>query len=269
MTTELRHRDPLLFWTGAAMLLTLVVVTLISISDTRLILGINPWIKPMKFLTSIAIFLWTVAWFMPETRSSKRHIVSWTIAVAMAIEIICIITQSARGTTSHFNNRSPFDAMIFATMGVTILVNTGAMVLFLWMLRRDTPPSRAGYIWGVRLGVAIFLLASFEGGLIVANNAHTVGAADGGPGLPFVNWSTRNGDLRIAHFFGMHALQALPLLGFLLDRLARRDPAARGEHAGLPSAMPRNVVITVSLLWLAIMGGLLLIALQGRPLLVL
>ena len=256
MMTELRHRDPLLFWTGAAMLLAFIVVTLISISDTRLILGLNPWIKPMKFLTSIAIFLWTVAWFMPETRSSKRRIVSWTIALAMAIEIACIIMQSARGTTSHFNIRSAFDAMIFSVMGVTIAVNTIAMILFLVILRRDTPPNRAGYIWGIRLGVAIFLLASFEGGLIVANNAHTVGAADGGPGLPFVNWSTSYGDLRIAHFFGMHAMQVLPVLGFLLDRAAR--PAL--------SSMPRNIVMAVSAAWLFLMGGMLLIALDGRPL---
>ena len=126
------------------------------------------------------------------------------------------------------------------------------MMIFLWIIRRDTPPQRAGYIWGIRLGVAIFLLASVEGGLIIVNNAHTVGAPDGGPGLPFVNWSTTAGDLRIAHFFGMHAMQALPLLGFLLDK------------AGAPA---RNLVIAVSILWLAVMGGLLMIALQGRPLL--
>ena len=68
MIGELRHRDPLLFWTGALMLLMLLVVTLISIGDTRQILGLNPWIKPMKFMTSITIFLWTVAWFMPDTQ---------------------------------------------------------------------------------------------------------------------------------------------------------------------------------------------------------
>jgi hypothetical protein len=256
MITELRHRDPLLFWIGALMLLALVVVTLLSISDTRLILGINPWIKPMKFLTSITIFLWTVAWFMPETRPNEklRNIVRWTIGLAMLIEIACIIFQSARGTTSHFNVRSAFDAAIFTTMGITIAVNTVAMILFLAIIRRDTPPTRAGYIWGIRLGVAIFLLASAEGGLIVSNNAHTVGAPDGGAGLPFVNWSTRNGDLRIAHFFGMHAMQALPLLGFFLDR--NRLPA-------------KQVVIAVSILWAAIMGGLLVIALQGRPLIAL
>ena len=256
MIDELRHRDPVLFWIGALMVLALIVVTLLSIGDTRLILGLNPWVKPMKFLSSITIFLWTVAWFMPETlpRQGLRNIVRWTIGPAMLIEIVCIILQSARGATSHFNVASPFDAAIFSLMGMTIAVNTIAMLLFLAIVRRDTPPKRAGYIWGIRLGVAIFLLASFEGAMIVSNNAHTVGAPDGGPGLPFVNWSTSAGDLRIAHFFGMHAMQVLPLLGFVLDRA--KAPA-------------RGVVIAVSVAWVAIMGGLLMMALQGRPLLVL
>jgi hypothetical protein len=254
LISELRHRDPLLFWTGAAMLLAFIVAALVSIGDTRTILGLNPWIKPMKFLTSITIFLWTVGWFMPETRPNQtlRKTVSYTIAIAMIIEIACIILQSARGVTSHFNHASPFDDAIFSIMGITIFVNTLAMILFLWMIRRDTPEQRAGYIWGIRLGVALFLLASFEGAVIVANDAHTVGAADGGAGLPFVNWSTTHGDLRVAHFFGMHAMQGLPLLGFFLDR------------NGLPA---RNVVIAVSILWLAVTGGLLAFALQGRPLL--
>jgi hypothetical protein len=254
---ELRHRDALLFWIGAAMLLALVVCVLLSIGDQRLILGINPWVKPMKFLTSIVIFLWTVAWFMPETtrgrgRIDARQVVRWTIGAAMIIEIACIILQAARGTTSHFNNATAFDSAIFGLMGTTIVINTVAMAVFLAAVRRDTPPQRAGYLWGIRLGVAIFLLASAEGALIVANNAHTVGAADGGPGLPFVNWSTEHGDLRVAHFFGMHAMQALPLLGFFLDR-------------AVPKAS-RNVVLATSILWVAAMSGLLLMALNGRPL---
>ena len=266
MFSELRHRDPLLFWIGAAMMLTFIVCVLISIGDTRTILGLNPWIKPMKFLVSVTIFLWTVAWFMPETRCQapmdrggawhhridKRQIVRWTIGLAMIIEIACIILQSARGAPSHFNTTSPFDTAIFAVMATTIGFNNTAVLILLWIIRRDTPPHRAGYLWGIRLGVAIFLLACTQGVVIILNNAHTVGAPDGGPGLPFVNWSTTAGDLRIAHFFGMHAMQALPLLGFLLDR--SRMPA-------------RNVVFAASFLWLVVMGALLATALAGRPVL--
>ena len=265
MIGELRHRDPLLFWSGALMLLMLLLVTLISISDTRQILGLNPWIKPMKFMTSITIFLWTVAWFMPETQPKPlaRAMVRWTIVIAMLTEIAIITMQAGRGTISHFNAETAFDNILFGIMGLGVVFNTAAMMLFLWIVRRDTPPARAGYLWGIRLGVLMFLVASYQGTLIVGNNAHTVGAPDGGPGLPFVNWSTEYGDLRVAHFFGMHAMQALPLLGFFLDRLTR----ARGVG---PSGSPaRNVVIAVGILWLAVTGGLLYIALQGRPLLAL
>ncbi|MFT4155024.1 hypothetical protein [Parafilimonas sp.] len=51
--------------------------------------------------------------------------------------------------------------------------------------------------------------------------AHTVGAPDGGEGLPVINWSKRYGDLRIAHFVGMHALQILPLFGFFIAKTRR------------------------------------------------
>ena len=322
MIAELRNRDPLLFWTGALMMLGLLVVTLISIGDTRQILGLNPWIKPMKFMTSITIFLWTVAWFMPETTSrvesgfsrmdkrqvesgfsridkrqvvsgfsridkrqvvsgfsridkrqmvsgfsriDKRQIVRWTIATAMMTEIVCITMQSVRGTTSHFNHETAFDDAVFSIMGMGVVFNTLAMLLFLLIIRRDTPPSRAGYLWGIRLGVALFLVASLQGTLIVGNDAHSVPGPDGGPGLPFVNWSTTQGDLRIAHFFSMHAMQALPLLGYLLDRAS-----VRRSGSNAPLSLPaRNVVIAVGILWLAATGGLLFMALNGRPLLAL
>ena len=257
MTREIRARDPLLFWAGASMLLGLVVVTLISIGDQRVVLGVSTWLKPMKFLTSIAIFLWTTAWFMPDTESRpvQRAIVRWTIVTAMLIEIALIIMQAARGTTSHFNQGTAFDAAVFSVMGMAITISTLAMMLFLWIVRRDTPSARAGYLWGVRLGLTLFILASWQGFAIVVNGAHTVPPPDGGPGLPLVNWSTTAGDLRTVHFFGMHALQALPVIGFLADR------------TGVLPAKP--IVLMAAALWALVVLGLFIVAARGHPLIAL
>ncbi len=254
---ELRRRDPLLFGSGVLMAIALAGSLLAFPFDDRQILGINPWIKPAKFEISLLIFFWTIAWFMPDARPSSRArtFIRWTPPLVMVIEIVLIVGQAARGTTSHFNHSSLLNEVIFAVMGLMITINTVAMLTLLLTLRRDTPPDRAGYLWGVRAGLAIFILASLQGWVLVANDAHTVAAPDGGPGLPFVNWSTTSGDLRVAHFFGMHALQALPLFGFLLDRSVN-SPA--GSRARLVSA--------AALAWLVVMGGLLLMALQGLPL---
>jgi len=240
---ELRSRNPLLFNVAIAHIILLIVMAMIAPFDHRLVMGINPWIKPIKFSSSITIYTLTMGWFLYELhlRDAVKRGVNWVIASSMVIEITLIILQAARGVRSHFNTTTVFDTAVFGVMGVAILFNTlvvAYVTVRFWMTETKVP---APYLWGIRIGLLIFLFASLEGGVMASHLAHSVGVADGGPGLPIVNWSVKGGDLRVAHFFGMHALQVLPLVGYLFSirgwesrlRNATRWTQAAGAVYGL------------------------------------
>ncbi|MET4108201.1 hypothetical protein [Hymenobacter sp. UYP22] len=189
--------------------------------DARVVTGAPVWLKPLKFSLSVLAYAWTLGWLLatlPHVTQRAVRRISWGVAISMVVEIGCIFLQAARGTTSHYNVASFFDIVVFQLMGVFIAVNTVLTVAALYLVWRHRPHGPASYVWGVRLGLLVFLVGSVLGGVMIGLNRHTVGAPDGGPGLPGLGWSTRAGDLRIAHFLGMHALQALPLLGWWLSR---------------------------------------------------
>lgn len=253
---ELYERSSVLTLTGAFHLVVLAGCVVGLATDSRTVLGINPWIKPAKFAASITIFVWTMAWllaYLPDYPRATRFI-RWGITSAMLVEIVCICLQSYRGVPSHFNISTPFDGVIFGLMGLAILVNTLLVVWALVLFFRQTPVRSQVYILSIRLGIIVFLVGSYIGRVMVANTAHTVGDVDGGPGLPFLNWSTLAGDLRVAHAFGLHALQLLPLVGFVLSRW------------DIPESRQRILVWAVSIVYAGLVFWTYTQALAGHPL---
>ncbi|MGH7454292.1 MAG: hypothetical protein ACRENG_23255 [bacterium] len=255
LLAEIYHRNRVLAITGWFHVGLLAVMLCIAPFDSRTVMGLNPWIKPMKFAASITLYLWTLAWFLkylPGPRWAIRMI-SWGASFVMIVEIVCITMQAARGTTSHYNEAMAFDAVVFSIMGGMILLNTllAALLLVLFFTQRiDLAPA---YFWGIRLGTVVLILGSIEGMIMIFNQAHTVGLPDGGPGLPLVNWSTRAGDLRVAHMLGLHAFQIFPLFGYAISRWKRDRPVSQ-QIAYLFAFVLIYTSVTVFTFWQAMNG---------------
>jgi hypothetical protein len=222
--------------TGLLMLPALAIAIVGLIVDPRIITGAPAWLKPAKFTISIAVYVFTLAWaftLIPEWRRTGR-VVGWATAIVMVLELTIIDLQAYRGTTSHFNSATPLDGILFTIMGTAIVVQTLTSVAVAIAFWRQTFADRA-LGWALRLGMSITIIGAFSGALMTRPTptqlaaaragqgmpvigAHTVGAPEGGPGLPGTGWSTEHGDLRVPHFIGLHALQVLPMLAFALRR---------------------------------------------------
>ncbi len=228
------------------MLLAMLAALVGLVVDPRVITGAPAWLKPLKFAVSISIYAATFIWLLSFIQGHRRvvRLIAWVSATGVLIEMVLIAGQVVRGTTSHFNVSTRFDAAVWETMAVSIVcVWTVNLILGIVLLRQRF--ADAAFAWALRLGVFISfvgmgvaffmttptatqLTAAKAGAGLPHSGAHTVGVADGGPGLPIVGWSTVGGDLRVPHFVGLHALQLLPLLGWLIIRYgARLRPASR------------------------------------------
>ena len=261
--------NPPLAFVGAAMGVTVAVALVGLVADPRVITGAPAWLKPMKFAVSIAVYCFTVLWLLTFVRGRPRLVraIGWVTAVGLAVEMALIVAQVVRGTTSHFNVGTAFDAAIWSAMGaIVVSVWVAGMLLAVLLVRqRLADPALA---WSLRLGLVVavvgmavaFLMTSptpeqlaAAGGPRVAG-AHSVGVADGGPGLPVTGWSTVAGDLRVAHFVGLHGLQVLPAVGYLLTVLPGRRLGGRHRVALVWTVGLAYLGLVLLLAWQALRG---------------
>jgi hypothetical protein len=220
---ELRDRNEILFWVNVAHVVAAAIVFVLCLNNTTQVLGINAYYKPLKFLLSSILFIGTMNWYLgylPMDNSIRFY--SIFISILFIFENVYITGMAARGEMSHFNVGTDFTRLMWGMMGLaaTLIALSTIVVGFKFFSMEKgviSEPLRVSIIWGIMLA-GIFAM---EGLAMGSRMSHTVGAPDGGEGIPFLNWSKRHGDLRIAHFVGMHALQMVPLLSLLFAQKVR------------------------------------------------
>lgn len=215
-----RESSPILY--GIVLIHVAIVIFCLGglLFDDRALMGLNIWIKPFKFALSGAIYILTVGFlitlypFSKKKKNGINNIVAWTLLIETGI----IVLQAGKGILSHYNTTTPSNALLFLSMGILIGINVVVMLVFIVETIRLKLSVTRSVQWAILWGWCILFFGSWVGGQMIGQMGHNVGVADGGAGLPLLNWSTVGGDLRVAHFFGLHGLQLLPLCAFFLQR---------------------------------------------------
>jgi len=257
---ELFVRQGTLALYGLTLLVLSIVAVFLQAIDPRLLdSGVNVWVKPAKFLSSVGIFAVTAAWFFGYVRPERRHspLLRFTVALlifAGTFELAWIGWQAAHGLESHFNVSTPFYASMYVAMGIGAALLVGTTLPLAWEIGRRPAAGLSGdFVAAVVIGLLLtFLLGGILGGYMSSQHGHSVGL-EGGRAFLF-GWNRSGGDLRIAHFLGIHAQQAIPIL------------AALTAEAGLGKGGRWVALVVGTAVYAALTLAIFAQAIAGRPL---
>jgi len=258
LVAELFDRQRTLAGYGIALLFLALPLLVLQLLDPRVLNGVSVWVKPVKFLVSVGVFSLTAAWFFGYVRPERRRAwpmraATWMLVAMGSFELLWIGWQASQGLESHFNTSTSFFALMYALMGVSAVLLLGTTIPLAWEIgRRPAPGLRPDFVAAVVVGLVLsFLLGGALGGYMSAQTGHSVGAQGGH--LPLFGWNRGGGDLRIAHFLGIHAEQAIPILAALAAPLA-----ARARWLVLAGGGASYVAVTLAIFAQAVAGRALL-----------
>jgi hypothetical protein len=261
--SRLKHTKSL-FWLAVICVVVAVALIPLWILDSTELLGVSVWEKPIKFYISVSIFSFTYSWLSSFLTRGGRwvRLTGLVIAVSLAVENVLILAMASIGETSHFNVSTPTAIAIWSIMATFIsivLFSTIFISLMIFFQKQQEFNLKLALALGsinTAVGMGLAYLMTWPTATQLANyqgiaGAHAVGVSDGGPGLPFLGWSTVAGDLRVGHFFGLHSIQVAAIL-LAISLL-------------LPLAFRVPLLIVGNLTWLGFVGLVTWQSLRAEP----
>ncbi|MEM7543940.1 MAG: hypothetical protein AAF367_00235 [Pseudomonadota bacterium] len=221
-----RH-EPVL--TGATILFALACLPVLMAmwADDRMFQDVDIWAKPLKFLISTVTYFGMMVWvarWLPAGTLDYFWYRLWIalIVFCAAAENIWITAAAANGIGSHFNDSNTLMSvayMMAGIMAVTLLTGTLAYGVLIWRNANTglDPAFRLSVIFGLIVTFPLtFVIAGYLGGA----GSHLVGGnASDAEGMILTGWARDGGDLRVGHFFALHAMHIVPACGWVLARL--------------------------------------------------
>jgi hypothetical protein len=255
---ELERRQPQLASVARLFLLAAIPCLIAMIVDSRTVNDVSGWIKPTKFFVSLALYFATLAWYfgyLPQTaqRSYAGRFVIWAAIIAGTLEITWMVAAATNGVPAHFNREGVW-ATAYSLAGVGAVTLMIAVLVQGVQLARDrvvriAPAFRLSLVIGAILSCAATVFIAMT---LASGDGHWIGGArsDAG-GLPLLGWSRTGGDLRVAHFWALHAQQFIPLAGWLVVRTRMR--------------WQRSAVLVFAAAYIGLMAFTFMQALQEQP----
>ncbi len=222
--------------------IVLAISIVARFTDPSVANDISVWDKPIKFAISFLAFSPMVLWLFSHVERTRLmrlgiEVLGWS----MVVEISVIFAQSVRGTSSHFNNATTLDGMLYNVMaaGVGVFAVAGLVTGFVLARKHlGSGPLAVATKLAIPMmtigGVLGFAMTGPKpgqeaaGGTVVG--AHSVGGPDSAAGIAFLGWSTEYGDLRVAHFLGLHSLHVVPLIALTIIWMSRRGTLRLNER---------------------------------------
>lgn len=209
--------DRTLAWFGLLLFALMVPAAIALGFDARELRGVPVWAKPLKFMASIGLFAWTTAWFANGLEARQRGRRIWRASVlvlvaAGAAELAYITTMAALGQGSHFNFSAPWRVVAYQLMGAGAMAMTATQVVLavlLWQRRASVPDASRTLHRAIVTGLVLTFVLGAGAGALLSAAQPPAGAV-----LPLFGWHLA-GDLRPAHFLGLHAQQLVPLAVWL------------------------------------------------------
>jgi len=185
---------------------------------------LESWIKLTKFSLSFCTYAVVMEWLSKQFFEHSRVFLwsSRSACVGAIVELTILFTRALLS----FHNLA--DSLLFLSsttliLRLAILPATALIAVtfvLVWKQSSTSAVLRSGLLWATGLALvgcipALFLLAGSDSP--ASSLRHT--------GLPLLGWSTTGGDLRIAHFLGVHSLQLMPAVTWLAlkseDKMSR------------------------------------------------